>query len=91
VTDKELEDVLLAEDAEVAAGLEPAPAEALSAQEVAEEVRRLAAQHRGRDAAVLERAAHLVADRDRLLGCLRWRLEEGPEIEQARRALPPGW
>jgi hypothetical protein len=63
--------------------------EALSAEQIAGALRRIAAQHLGRDAAILERAAHLVAERDRLLGCLRWRLEEGPEIEQAKAALSP--
>src|SRR5262249_10968331 len=86
--DKELEDDLAAEDAEIVAELAPAPAEAISADQIAGALRRIAAQHLGRDAAILERAAHLVADRERLLGCLRWRLEAGPGIEQARAALP---
>jgi hypothetical protein len=86
VTDKELEDVLLAEDQPILAALEPAPPESLSAAQIAGEVLRIAGRFEGREEVILLRAAQLVGERDRLLEALRWRLAEQAEVEQARAA-----
>ena len=90
MTDKELEDVLLAEDQPILVALEPAPPESLSAAQMAEEVLRIAGRFEGREETILLRAAQLVRERDRLLEALRWRLAEQAEVEQARAAMPPG-
>jgi hypothetical protein len=68
----------------------PTPPESLSAAQIAQEVLQIAGRFEGREKVIPLRAAQLVGERDRLLEALRWRLEEGPEVEQTRAALPLG-
>src|SRR5262249_13863438 len=54
--------------------------ESLTGAEPACQVRRIAAGLPAPDRALLERAAYLAAERDRLLEVLRWRLGAQPEV-----------
>jgi hypothetical protein len=75
-------------------GLAPTPPDALSGEELCRELLHVASGLSGRERALVERAAWLAVDRDRLLDALRFRVEQ-PEANQAQprpcpRRPPPG-